>query len=363
MKLNKLIVAAAGSGKTWHLVDEALSCPTEKILITTYTQANSDEIRKLFLKRNGFVPANIKIQPWFSFLLQHGSRPYQGGKYDREIKGLLLINKASAYMVPESNTEKHYFSKEQKIFSDKLAKFVVKCNEVHEGRVIQRISRIFSRIFVDEVQDLAGYDLEILKLFFQSGSSILLVGDPRQVTYLTHNEPKYKKYSEGLISLFIKNECKGLGCEIDDSTHLTSHRCNSNICAFSDRLFPAYKPTSSAQKVTTGHDGVFLIREGEIDCYLETFRPVQLRHSAKSKGIRPDFPVFNFGDAKGLSFDRVLIFPTSDMQKWLRNKNHELAFQTRAKFYVAITRARYSVGIVDNFRDTETIPGVGKWGN
>ena len=47
---------------------------------------------------------------------------------------------------------------------------------------MDRISRIFSHILVDEVQDLAGYDLELLKLFLKSCSSVLLVGDPRQVT-------------------------------------------------------------------------------------------------------------------------------------------------------------------------------------
>lgn len=35
-----------------------------------------------------------------------------------------------------------------------------------------------------------------------------MVGDPRQVTYHTHNEAKYKKYANGKIEEFIKTECK-----------------------------------------------------------------------------------------------------------------------------------------------------------
>lgn len=31
--------------------------------------------------------------------------------------------------------------------------------------IINRLSRIYSHIFIDEVQDLAGYDLELIKLF------------------------------------------------------------------------------------------------------------------------------------------------------------------------------------------------------
>lgn len=44
---NKLILASAGSGKTTFLIRSALSIPiNEKILITTYTEANEAEIRK-----------------------------------------------------------------------------------------------------------------------------------------------------------------------------------------------------------------------------------------------------------------------------------------------------------------------------
>ncbi|WP_424769430.1 UvrD-helicase domain-containing protein [Paenibacillus sp. sgz302251] len=55
------------------------------------------------------------------------------------------------------------------------------------------MSKIFSHIFIDKIQDLAGYDLEIVKLLLKSRSNILFVGDPRQVTYLTHIERKYDR--------------------------------------------------------------------------------------------------------------------------------------------------------------------------
>ena len=47
---NKLIIAAAGSGKTTVLVKKALQIKDEKVLITTYTQANEAEIKKRSLK-------------------------------------------------------------------------------------------------------------------------------------------------------------------------------------------------------------------------------------------------------------------------------------------------------------------------
>lgn len=72
---NKLIIAAAGSGKTTHLVKEALKITDSRVLITTYTEANENEIKKKFYAINGCIPENITIQTWFSFLIQHGVKP------------------------------------------------------------------------------------------------------------------------------------------------------------------------------------------------------------------------------------------------------------------------------------------------
>ena len=59
--------------------------------------------------------------------------------------------------------------------------------------LIERISTLFKHIFIDEVQDLAGFDLEIIKFLLKTDSEIKLFGDPRQVTYHTHFSSKYKK--------------------------------------------------------------------------------------------------------------------------------------------------------------------------
>ena len=78
MSKNKLLISAAGSGKTTFLVKEALRVKDQNVLISTYTEANEAEIIKNIIKQTkGYIPKNITIQTWFSFLLQHGVRPYQ----------------------------------------------------------------------------------------------------------------------------------------------------------------------------------------------------------------------------------------------------------------------------------------------
>jgi len=385
---NKLIIAAAGSGKTTFLVEEALKQKEGKVLITTYTQANEAEIRKKIIeenhKKNGLacIPENVTVQTWFSFLLQHGVRPFQGVLFEKRIKGLILVNNQSglkAYRSPcqdckqksivdanckkcknpiyfgeEKEFEHHYFTKGLKIYSDKLSKFVFRCNEKSNGNVINRISKIYSHIYIDEVQDLAGYDLELLKLVFNCSSRILLVGDPRQGTYSTNSAPKNKQFKKAkVVNYFFQD--KSISIETDQNSLMTNYRCNKPICDLSNKLFTDFQATTSGNKIETEHSGVFFIKEQDVECYLQEFQPIQLRDSKRTK-VNENYNVMNFGEAKGLSFDRVLIFPTEPFIKWLKDNNAELAETSRSKLYVAITRARHSVAII--CKNNLTIDGV-----
>jgi DNA helicase II / ATP-dependent DNA helicase PcrA len=366
---NKLIIAAAGSGKTTYLINEALKKIDGKVLITTYTQANEAEIRNKIIKENKCIPKNIVVQTWFSFLLQHGVRPFQGCLFDKKINGLILVNSQSGlkgytkskqpiYFSEENEFENHYFSHGLKIYSDKLSKFVFRCNEKSDGAVVDRLTRVYQHIYIDEVQDLAGYDLEILKIFFNASSNILLVGDPRQGTYSTNSSAKNKKFKKSEIVHFFDDS--SLQINKDDTSLIVNYRCISPICNFSNRLFPGFNCTTSGNNDISEHDGVFLVKEKDIHVYLEKFTPVQLRDS-KKREVNENYQVMNFGEAKGLSFDRVLIYPTKPFIDWLKNNNLELAATSRSKFYVAITRARQSVGIVYNYEDNINIEGVNKY--
>lgn len=364
---NKLIVAAAGSGKTTYIVNESLKIADKKVLITTFTEANENEIRKKFFEIKGYIPKNITIQTWFSFLLEHGVKPYQSVIYDGKVNGLLLVNQKSGlrgYSKAKkpiyfggSDPNNYYFSKSKLIYSDKLAKFVVRANELTNGLVLKRIGKIYSDIFIDEVQDMAGYDLEIIKLLFDLDSHVLLVGDPRQVTYHTHDEAKYSQYTDGNIEEFIKKECSAFAVEIDDMTLNKTYRNNKYICCFANSIYPKFKPCECANQQTTGHDGVFFVSESDVDEYLEKYKPMQLRESRK-KTVNQNYPVLTFGESKGLTFERVLIYPTAPMIQWFFDHQKELKIQSRSKFYVAVTRAKYSVAIVFDNKKNQIADGI-----
>lgn len=355
MSKDKLIIAAAGSGKTTHVVREALEIKDGHVLITTYTEANEAEICKVIIEHNKCIPANIRVQTWFSFLLQHGVRPCQGELFEKDIKGIVLMNKQSAPGIPEADTEKHYFSDNNKIYSDKLSKFVLKCNANSKGAVIDRLSRIYTHIFIDEVQDLAGYDLELLRLLFSNKINTLLVGDPRQGTYSTNSSSKNRRYKKSKIIHFFEDG--SINIEKDITSLFVNHRCIAAICDFSNRLFPNLPRAISGNTNTTNHDGMFLVKKQDVEHYLKMFGPAQLRYDKRTP-VNEGYFVRTFGDSKGLSFDRVLIYPTNAIISWLEDNDFDLAPTTRSKFYVAVTRARYSVGIVCDYKDGVDIEGI-----
>jgi DNA helicase-2/ATP-dependent DNA helicase PcrA len=377
MNKNKLIIAAAGSGKTTYLVNQAIECCNEKVLITTYTIENEIEIRSKIIELCKCIPSHITILTWFSLLIHHGVKPYQGSLncslFDNNVNGLILVNEKSGfkgnyagnplYYAEDTEFKNHYFTNNWKIFSDKLSKLVCRANENTNGEVINRLSRIYPNIFIDEIQDLAGYDLEIVKLLFKSQSRITLVGDPRQVTYLTHNEAKHKKYTEGKIKQFLLDNCKSLiNNSIDETTLSVSHRNNQGICNFSSKLYPELPKTipcdcMQCRSSHPNHLGIYLVRKSDVSNYLREHKPVQLRWDVRTI-TNPNYPSMNFGESKGKTFDNVLIYPTKSMESWIYDSNINLNNAARAKLYVAITRAKFSVAIISNFTDGINIDGV-----
>lgn len=352
------VVASAGSGKTTYLVDEALKIQNKNVLITTYTEANESEIKKKFLKKNGCVPKNVTIQTWFSVLLQHGVRPYQGYFIEKDITGMLLIQGQSAQYIKESDI-KHYCDKNLKMYSDKISKFVIKCNEASHGKVISRLARIYEYILIDEVQDLAGYDLDLVRMLCSSNVRVALVGDPRQGTFSTNSAAKNKKYRRyEILSYFNDKPITGLS--IQDSLLTANHRSIQSICDLADKLFPEFPKTTSGNLSQENHQGIFLVKKSDVEKYISEFQPIILRDNKKII-VSPNTHVYNFGASKGLTFDRVLIYPTKPINDWLKNNESNLADMSRAKLYVAITRARFSVAFVYDYKDSETVDSCQKF--
>lgn len=365
---NELIIASAGSGKTYKLVKEAVEFKGGKVLITTFTLANVAEITRIFYSEYHSIPDHVTISPWFTLLLEHFIRPFQGVFTSERVRGIQLVNKKSGFkcigrgnwpVFWKEDEKQHYFDSSQSIYSDKASKFAIKVNVKTNGRVISRLSNIYKAIFIDEVQDLAGYDLEIVKELFSSDMTVLLVGDPRQATYNTHHEKKYLRYEGGNIRSFLECECKSVEFSINEHELVNSRRCNQQICTLANQLYPEYPAAGSENQTITGHDGIFYVEKADIEEYMKEYNPIQLRYNQRTQTLS-GYEALNLGVSKGSSFDRVMIYPTEDFLKWMFDNTYKLAPETRAKYYVGITRGRYSTAIVIDTKNSKK-KEVGFW--
>jgi DNA helicase II / ATP-dependent DNA helicase PcrA len=336
---NLSLVAAAGARKTEQIIESALSETDQRVLITTYTNENQKHIINRIEQKNGVIPPNIKVMGWFSFLITQCAKPYQKAITNDifVIKGLNFKGQRNRYT---GKTDLAYFlDKNNDMYRDGVSDFIVCLNEKTRGAVVSRLERVFSHIYIDEVQDLVGYDLDIIDLLFRSSIKIILVGDPRQHTLSTNIGPRNKKYQgSGLVDWF--NERSKI-CTLE--TRNTNYRCNQNICDFADAIYPAMPKSNSVGVSCTEHDGVFFVKWDDVMSYMKEYNPVVLRNSkiVDTQGL----PAMNIGVAKGRTFDRVLIFPTKPMLTYLEDKD-EKKLKAPERLYVAVTRARYSVAFV-----------------
>lgn len=343
--MNKqVIVASAGSRKTTSLVEEALRDLKKTTLITTYTNENTQQVNDFITQRVGCIPSKIKILTWYTFLLRECVRPYQNYLYDKKrISNISFFEGRSAIYIPKTNIPGYYLQDGERIFTDKIAEFACKCNELSKGLVINRLEQIFDQIFVDESQDLAGYDFDLLELFVRSKITMMIVGDCRQSTYFTNCSPKNKRFKGcNIIQLFKEWEKKGF-CSLTQKNE--SFRCNQLICDFADQLYPQLDATVSNNRDVTGHDGIFMVKPSDALRYHELYKPIILKDSIKTSTM--NLPSLNFGIAKGRTFNRVLIFPNGTIREFLtRGDPSPLKPRTKALLYVAITRAKFSVAFV-----------------
>lgn len=311
------------------------------MLITTYTNENLEQLRGYFVHRAGEVPPNVTLMSWYSFLLQEGVRPYQNHLTEGERAQTIDFTSEAPRYVKRTDTVKFYYNSRIAIYRDRVSDFVYHCNEMSGGLVVSRLEKIYDVLFVDELQDLAGYDLELLDKFFRSSLVVIAVGDPRQGTFSTNNGGKNKHFKRTGILDWVTKMKRGGVFPVEERIHC--FRSNQAICDFADALFPTLPKTFSRNETVTGHDGIFEICRADVPAYVEKYRPIVLRHDRRSDTL--GLSAFNIGVTKGRTFDRVLIFPTTPMKTYLKTKDLSRAGDL-AKLYVGITRARFSVAFV-----------------
>lgn len=333
----RIIVAGAGTGKTTLLKDIAIErCDERRVLYLTYTVANAVEFGATVVGELGYLPASITIMTWFSFLLAHGVRPYPANGFSNRIDRI-LFNEGRALQRGgvHRGDESYYCPKRGVVYRSRLSDLAALCDEQWHGEVTDRICAIYDTILVDEGQDFAGYDYDILGSMMQKVCEMVIVGDPRQQTYRTGNEPKYS----GVRNVFDFFSAQGY--TLDTTTLSTTYRCSKAVIALANSLYPTMPQVVPCGERKTGSAGKILrVKKSSFEAWASArIQPFTvLRYDSRTK-VPDGFHTMNMGESKGLTLNDVVIFPTHEMRKWIGDNNVNLKDGTRAKLYVAITRA------------------------
>lgn len=131
----------------------------------------------------------------------------------------------------------------------------------------------------------------------------------------------------------------------------TTRRFNQEICDFINTIHAdgdtAISPDPTMERgIQTSNSGVYLVDRKYLNEYCDYYHPVILRYDKNAKiGFQHECDVFNYGGAKGATYERTVIIPVGTILPFITEQKSISSNQTRSKFYVACTRAKHSVVI------------------
>lgn len=340
---NTLTLAVAGGRKTQSIVEACCRASAGRsILALTFTQRNQAELaRRLAVRRP--IAATVKVMGWFSFLLRGWVRPYLPTLFaGRRLRGLNFDGDPGRF----ATGEVRFLDADGRAYRRHLAQLALLTNQASTGAVLDRISRIYHELWIDEVQDMNGYDLEVMSALMESSVELHMVGDIRQAIISTNvQDPKHKQYKGVMIKKWFDLQAGKKRLAISHAA--TTWRCSHTIASFADSIFDAswgFEPTRSENHDPGPHCGIFAVATADADAYCTRYLPLCLRYS-KASWADLNLPFVNIGEAKGAEADHVLIAPTGPTLSFLRT-GKQLAESAACSLYVAVTRARQSVAFL-----------------
>lgn len=335
----KLILAVAGAGKTTKIVNGLNE--TKRSLVITYTDANCENLRKKIVKKfNGVWPNNIVLMTYFRFLYNFCYKPFLSYRY--KAKGLTYEKNPNMFLRQQQNA--YFISNQKKLYSNRLALLLERDNVVED--IKQRLEKYFDEFIIDEIQDIGGRDFNLLLAIMQANVDMLFVGDFYQHTYNTSNDGNT---NSSLFDNYLsyKDKFEKNGFDVDETTLSKSWRCSPSVCKFVEDnlgIFIASHRCSADDKYVK-----YIEDNTEIQRIIDNKNIIKLHYNNSTKfGIGHR----NWGDTKGEDdYDSVCILlnPTT-FSHYIDNDLINLANSTKNKLYVAITRARGDVYLIEEKR-------------
>ena len=323
----RIILAVAGSGKTTYLVEQVPS--DKRSLILTYTTSNIKNLRDMIISQFGGFPKNIRLQTYFTFLYSFCIQPFLMDEY--KLKGLLYKQNP----IIKAIGDRRYLTINNRLYFNRAAKFIEAKGLYSE--INKRLEKYYQYLFIDEIQDFAGHDFNLLEYISCSNINTLYVGDFFQHTFDTSRDGNvrkslYKNYED------YKNNFEKLNFFVDEKTLVKSRRCSPQVCKYiRDNLninIESHRDNKTEVKYIDNKQEIDnIIKDDDI---IKLFYQEHYLYKCKTK---------NWGGSKGENIydDICVVLNANTLKYFMKNKLKELPQQTLNKLYVAISRAHGNV--------------------
>ena len=324
----EVIFAVAGSGKTRRIVEQINS--QRRALVIAYTQNAAEELIRRIITKYGYMPENVRVSTYFSFLDRFCYRPYFAKAFGS--RGITFKQPTEISSSKSLIDNARFMDSGRRIYHCRMARLLTARGAMES--IIDRLERYYDDVFIDEVQDFGGHDFNFLLELSKAAVSWQLVGDFFQHTYDTSRD---QNVSQGLHAdyLLYQSRLREAGFNVDTTSLIESHRCSDEVCSFISQRF------GIAMKSASGREGKVTFVDDNIEAAALHANETVLKLFLQEPYLYGCFAM-TWGGSKGLNCQNDVCVVVND-KTWKQiseGRLSEAAPLTRNKLYVACTRAR-----------------------
>lgn len=324
----QLILAVAGSGKTTHILDKIDE--QRRSLVVTYTHENHRNLEAGLVAKFGRVPPHVTVLTYFSFLYGFCIRPF----FSHEWK-----DRSFTWQLPpfrpmwKKNDPRHYMNQGRYLYANRAAKLPQEFDAIPD--IISRLERHYDQLLIDEVQDFASNDFNLLLAITKAKLDFWFVGDFFQHTFDTSRDGQTRAslHTSGL-EYYIRQFHRA-GIDVDQTSLDKTYRCSPSVCYFITETIGI--PIASHRMDDS--NVVIVNNEAEALALANDPAKVMLFLNGYAKyGCRAN----NWGRCKGVNIysDVCVALNPKTFKYFADGRVGDLPDETRHKFYVACSRTR-----------------------